>query len=882
MSEEKPQIKSTEKKLTEEKPQTNYTEQKFTEEKPKLNSTDTANDNLQFNIKDIKKYYKDQVLPDLEKLEGGKFTDPLFLPDKNSLMSLDPNTGNPIDQIQYDEDANTIPHDRITWKRANDIYPKCELFVDKIEAGDIMQGSLGNCYFLAAIAAMTEFPNLIHKIFKTDKLNQFGIYEIALFLDGEWQIVIIDDYLPYDPKYNSSAFTHSNGQELWVLMIEKAWAKVNGGYLNTIGGQAYDPLSAFTGFLSRCIKTSMDINELWSTLHNADENNYLMCIDSKEETPESIERNLCHLHAYTLIGTQEEKYNEKLIRLCKIRNPHGNKEWNGDWSDKSPLWNDDLKKKFGFKEFKEDEWNDGTFFISIEDVQKFFEGVHICSYMYGAKTKTLEIKKENFAYPSIFGLYLDKDDIDCLIRAIGQNWRFNRNLKGKSFPINLTIAKANENNLNELVYLDSCFSDSDPFIIKKLKKGFYIISVFYGPDDNDQRYLNDFNLKISSNSNFKLEFLTYDKDFKILNKIIKDGILKKESENINSEKVYYNADTFYSSGFGYQILTNKSVKNYIKMNLDPTDMFITGGYKAIPPLNNTNTTNLYCSPGQQKILLVFKTRDCGSFSFGFETETENQLKKPFDDDPEANQKSNENSSEYDFKRQLENMINNSILKDYYNYIAPELTDAKNQPSYKHTDIYEITKANLLAKYPEKMNLVLKLESTIDIKKLNGKYLWKFIPISNGYYLGEYLDKQGLLGRAIFTFDNDSYDIGTYKKNVREGYFEEYSVNGKLLFKGNYSNGKRNGQGTAYYEEGIYEGNFTENKKTGMGKYTFPKGCYYIGEFANNSFNGKGKFYFKENEYWEGNFIDNLRQGEGFYYFASGKKRNISFKDNKLI
>jgi hypothetical protein len=39
--------------------------------------------------------------------------------------------------------------------------------------------------------------------------------------------------------------------------------------------------------------------------------------------------------------------------------------------------------------------------------------------------------------------------------------------------MNLTIAKTNENNLNELGYFDSCFSGSEPFINKKLKKGFY-------------------------------------------------------------------------------------------------------------------------------------------------------------------------------------------------------------------------------------------------------------------------------------------------------------------------------------------------------------------------------------------------------------------------
>jgi len=160
----------------------------------------------------------------------------------------------------------------------------------------------------------------------------------------------------------------------------------------------------------------------------------------------------------------------------------------------------------------------------------------------------------------------------------------------------------------------------------------------------------------------------------------------------------------------------------VKSNINPT-MLNAGGYKAIPPLNNTNTTDLYCSPGQQKVLLVFKSREFGSFRFEFGLSLEQQGKS-FYDDPEVNQKSNENTSEYDFKRQLEKMINNSILKDYYNFIAPQLTYTKNAPSFITTDLYEISKANLLAKYPGKMNEVLKLESTIDIMKLKGKLLWK--------------------------------------------------------------------------------------------------------------------------------------------------------------
>ena len=49
-------------------------------------------------------------------------------------------------------------------------------------------------------------------------------------------------------------------------------------------------------------------------------------------------------HAYSLISAKEITTLEgKTVRLCLIRNPWGKKEWQGAWSDKSPLWNDHTK-----------------------------------------------------------------------------------------------------------------------------------------------------------------------------------------------------------------------------------------------------------------------------------------------------------------------------------------------------------------------------------------------------------------------------------------------------------------------------------------------------------------------------------------------------------
>jgi hypothetical protein len=45
-------------------------------------------------------------------------------------------------------------------------------------------------------------------------------------------------------------------------------------------------------------------------------------------------------HAYSLIQVAVVKKDGKNIELCKLRNPWGDHEWNGDWSDKSSLWTD--------------------------------------------------------------------------------------------------------------------------------------------------------------------------------------------------------------------------------------------------------------------------------------------------------------------------------------------------------------------------------------------------------------------------------------------------------------------------------------------------------------------------------------------------------------
>lgn len=76
-------------------------------------------------------------------------------------------------------------------------------------------------------------------------------------------------------------------------------------------------------------------------------------------------------HSYGLIGVVEveDKFGDK-VQLIQLRNPWGDTEWQGDWSDESPCWTPETKKAAKWSDA-----NDGTFFMCLEDLKKWFTRV---------------------------------------------------------------------------------------------------------------------------------------------------------------------------------------------------------------------------------------------------------------------------------------------------------------------------------------------------------------------------------------------------------------------------------------------------------------------------------------------------------------------------
>ena len=114
---------------------------------------------------------------------------------------------------------------------------------------DIKQGMLGDCWLLSAISTLAERSEVARKLrdlFVTKEYNEEGFYQLKIYKNGQWIQVNIDDYFPCTVN-GGPIFTSSNNG-LWVMLLEKAYAKIHGSYYALRSGRAYEAMVDLTGF----------------------------------------------------------------------------------------------------------------------------------------------------------------------------------------------------------------------------------------------------------------------------------------------------------------------------------------------------------------------------------------------------------------------------------------------------------------------------------------------------------------------------------------------------------------------------------------------------------------------------------------------------------
>ncbi|KAJ3112569.1 hypothetical protein HK100_002285 [Physocladia obscura] len=275
-----------------------------------------------------------------------------------------------------------------TVRRVPALFDKPKFFKDGLSAGDIEQGSEGDCWFLAALSILASNPSLLERIMVA-RDETVGVYGFVFFRDGKWITSIVDDQLFVNfPEFSDASTalpqeeyerTYLRGSralkfarchdenETWVPLVEKAYAKAHGDYEAISGGFGGEAVEDLTGSICSniLVQDILDTDKFWNE-------EFMRMNEGKVFFTDMFNSKfgLFGGHEYCVLAAKE--VNGK--RFLLFRNPWGNSEWNGKWSDGSAEWTPEwmtlLGHRFG---------DDGQFWMEYDDVLKMWDNISIAT-----------------------------------------------------------------------------------------------------------------------------------------------------------------------------------------------------------------------------------------------------------------------------------------------------------------------------------------------------------------------------------------------------------------------------------------------------------------------------------------------------------------------
>lgn len=70
-----------------------------------------------------------------------------------------------------------------------------QLFVDGTSSGDVIQGALGDCWFLGALSVVATRQDLIEEVFwKLGKYQDYGLFVCRFYKDFKWKYVKMEGW----------------------------------------------------------------------------------------------------------------------------------------------------------------------------------------------------------------------------------------------------------------------------------------------------------------------------------------------------------------------------------------------------------------------------------------------------------------------------------------------------------------------------------------------------------------------------------------------------------------------------------------------------------------------------------------------------------------
>ena len=176
-------------------------------------------------------------------------------------------------------DAEWVRADELASRGKDGKPQKMKLYEGKVEPRDLVQGAVGDCWMVAALACSAEHPPCIRNAFLTREYNPRGSYRVRMYAlgrielgfrfrfragsgpsehgpractdlwtpigsrvrsfdgqTGSWVVITVDDHVPCRRGTRQPIYCKLHGNELWAVLLEKAFAKFCGSYKALDGG----------------------------------------------------------------------------------------------------------------------------------------------------------------------------------------------------------------------------------------------------------------------------------------------------------------------------------------------------------------------------------------------------------------------------------------------------------------------------------------------------------------------------------------------------------------------------------------------------------------------------------------------------------------------
>ena len=253
-----------------------------------------------------------------------------------------------IKKIKYFSNYNQ--KEEVIWKSSREILGENTVILpEKIDNSNFNQGCIGDCYFISCVNSLSQVPQLLYFImglsFKHYENKATKIFIVYFFIDGKWKIVKVKDSFPCFKNSNKLIGVKPKNNELFMMILEKAWAKINGGYDQIECGKNKNIFELFLGCRCKCFNSD-NIDKMYKSIKKNEENFGTLSLCSspfydilnndvykdsktfiKEKSNDKIKKS--GYHSYKIVKTIEiqpksqnnDKYDTSKILI--ISNPHG-------------------------------------------------------------------------------------------------------------------------------------------------------------------------------------------------------------------------------------------------------------------------------------------------------------------------------------------------------------------------------------------------------------------------------------------------------------------------------------------------------------------------------------------------------------------------------